>query len=879
MVGMKIQFDEQEYQLQAIQAITEIFQGQPMRGSSLICPRGEMVGREVTEMAISNKLEISDAEVLTNLQKIQERNRLKKSTHLHNWNFTIEMETGTGKTYVYIRTIFELHKRYGFSKFIIVVPSVAIREGVYKSFQMTAAHLAEKYPGQLCHYFKYDSTKLEQVREFAMSSQMEVMIINIDAFRKSFEDPTKASKANLIHREQDKLCGQKPIQLIQATRPIVIIDEPQSVDHTVKAKEAIASLHPLCKLRYSATHRETYNLLYKLDPVTAYQRRLVKKIEVLSIQAEPDHNQPYLKLLKVSHQNGYKAMVEMDVLGKNGLARVKKEIDIHRKKDLYPLSGKRDLYRGYVVEGIDCYPGKESVQFANGQILRLGEAIGVDEDWIKRQQIHATIQTHLDKECRLVPKGIKVLTLFFIDRVENYRVYPKGSSWKKGKYAKMFEEEYNKLIRLSKYQALLQMAPALQKPAEEVHGGYFARDQQGRFKNSRMTKDGRLRATKDDESTFALIMKEKEKLLSLQTPLRFIFSHSALREGWDNPNVFQICTLVETKDPMTKRQKIGRGLRLAVDQEGRRQYDEETNVLTIIANESYQAFAELLQKEIAQETGIKWEKMEQIVTEAKLTRETQSAKEKQRNDVALFTKKWEAIWQEIHTKTIYAVEWDPRELKQCCIMAIQQLKQFFPRKVRKETAWVQMDHSGLSSQLQTIEQLAATETNKLLPNLLRHLQEQTHLKKQTIVEILLASQRLDQFVANPRAFIEAVATAINQEKRRLIRNGVQYERIDEGRCYRQSLFDYQALIAELRSWGMDGVDQDALLSFLSDHFKEKQNFGEKQGELIQFYDQLPSSFKIDTPLGSYQPTWALHIQREDREKWYLGMGTIAEPSF
>src|SRR5699024_2298708 len=355
---MKLKFDNMQYQTDAVESIVDIFEGQSMRVSNFSVSMGEIIGQETTDLGIGNKLELSDSELLENVQKIQVRNHLPKSKDIHDNNFTIEMETGTGKTYVYIKTIYELNKRYGFSKFIIVVPSVAIREGVYKTFQMTEEHFNELYPGQSCNYFIYDSAKLEHVRDYATSNNIEGMIINIDAFRKSFDDPSKQNKANLIHRERDTMNGQKPIHFIQETKPIVIIDEPQSVDNTKKAKEAIASLNPLCKLRYSATCREQYNVMYKLDPVDAFEQELVKKIEVLSIRSDADFNDPYIKLINVSNKNGYKAIVEMDVQKKNGsVKRERKQVDPNSKNDLYLLSGERDLYQGYVIAGIDCNPG------------------------------------------------------------------------------------------------------------------------------------------------------------------------------------------------------------------------------------------------------------------------------------------------------------------------------------------------------------------------------------------------------------------------------------------------------------------------------------------------------------------------------------------
>lgn len=949
---MKIKFDKQQYQLDAIQSITDVFAGQPVKVSNFTVRMGDIVGQEITELGIGNKLELSEADVLENVQHIQMQNHLKKSATIQDWNFTVEMETGTGKTYVYTRSIFELNKQYGFSKFIIVVPSVAIREGVYKSLQMTEEHFANEFPGQHCHYFKYDSSKLEQVREFATSTDIEVMIINIDAFRKSFDDPSKESKANLIHRERDSMNGKKPIQFIQQTHPIVIIDEPQSVDNTDKAKEAIASLNPLCKLRYSATHKEMYNLMYKLDPVDAFEQRLVKKIEVLSVSSEDDFNDPYVKLISVSNKGGYKAKVEIDEKKKNGIvARVTKEINPNSKNDLYLLSGERELYRGFVVEGIDCYPGNESVEFENGKILRLGESLGgIDDDLLKRYQIRETIRTHLDKELKLVHQGIKVLSLFFIDRVENYRIYPKGKRWEKGKYAVMFEEEYANLMKLPKYRTLFEDDQYISAhSAEEVHNGYFSQDRHGHFKNSKIGKDGSLRLNKDDESAFKLIMKEKEKLLSFETPLRFIFSHSALKEGWDNPNVFQICTLVETKDPFTKRQKIGRGLRLSVNQEGLRQYDENVNILTVIANESYQEFAESLQKEMEEETGLKFGYLEEqafsgiAVTDgetgkAKEIGYDQSAKiyafllkEKfidkkgkvenklkeaiakkiftvpeefkniqtdieqvikrsikklpvfnkkdevkiKLNKEVLLSEEFKQLWEHIKYKTTYSVILNTQALKTNCVAAIQKLDPLKARKIKRENALLKVDQSGITGQGLTMRVYEVQEEKRKLPDILRYLQEHTNLKRRTLVDILIESKRLEDFEKNPQAFMEAVVKIINQEKRKLIIDGIKYERVGDHAFYKQALFEHQELVGYMRANAIKVSDEKSVYNYIRYDSTVEQAFAEKlnNDDDVKLFIKLPSFFVIDTPLGNYNPDWAVLVEKEGMETLFFVVET------
>ena len=593
---MKLKFKTQDFQTTAVNAVADLFAGQDKISTTFSIVDGEYDGRQVriiNEFGIGNALNIAPDDLLTNMNAAQKRNNLQKTNALYPFSdyregdrqFCIEMETGTGKTYVYTKTIFELNKRYGFTKFIIVVPSVAIREGVYKSFQITGEHFGVHYDNVPCRYFIYNSVKLSDVRQFATSNNIEIMIINIDAFKKA---------ENIINQAQDKLNGETAMRYIQDTNPVVIIDEPQSVDNTEKSKEAIASLNPLCVLRYSATHREKRNLLYRLTPVDAYQMGLVKQIVVSSNTVENDHNKPYIALKSVSNEGGYKAKIEIDVLGKGGTV-TRKTVTAKPNDDLFVLSGGRELYEGYSIAGIDCAPGRELIEFSDTSTLKKGESIGaVDESIIKRAQIFRTIEAHLEKELRFLQAGkdIKVLSLFFIDKVENYRTI----EGEKGVYAEMFESCYTELLSRDKFAPLLGKFPAA---IESVHNGYFSQDKKGIYKNTKGD-------TLADDDTYNTIMRDKEWLLSFDCPLRFIWSHSALKEGWDNPNVFQVCTLVEQKSIFTQRQKIGRGLRLCVDQGGNRIEDKDVNILHVMANESFAEFAESLQKEIEAETGVKF---------------------------------------------------------------------------------------------------------------------------------------------------------------------------------------------------------------------------------------------------------------------------------
>ncbi len=600
---MKLKFKIQQFQTDAVNAVVDLFRGQEKKNSTFTIERENQMNLIDNGYGVGNNLTLTDVQICTNMQEIQKRNCLATTNDVYahqgfssenaplqdghalaasGKHFCLELETGTGKTYVYTKTIFELHKQYGFSKFIIVVPSVAIREGVYKSFEITADHFSMQYDNVPYRFFIYNSTKLSTVRNFAVSTDIEIMIINIDAFKKS---------ENIINQAQDKLNGETAMRYIQDTNPIVIIDEPQSVDNTDKAKEAIASLNPLCVLKYSATHREKINLLYRLTPVDAYQMGLVKQIAVSSNQVANDFNKPYIRLVSVSNANGFSAKIEIDKAAKSGKVD-RKIITIKSSSDLFALSGERELYDGYSLAGIDATPGGESIEFTNGDILPLGKSMGdIDEALLKKAQIRRTIETHLEKELRYTDKGIKVLSLFFIDEVKKYRT--EGG---KGLYAEMFEESYNELMSLPKFETLRNKFPS---SVEKVHDGYFSQDKKGNYKNTKGD-------TQDDYSTYNTIMRDKEWLLSYDCPLRFIFSHSALKEGWDNPNVFQVCTLIEQKSTFTCRQKIGRGLRLCVDQSGERIENKSINVLHVMANESFAEFAETLQREIEQETGVKF---------------------------------------------------------------------------------------------------------------------------------------------------------------------------------------------------------------------------------------------------------------------------------
>ena len=467
---MKLKFKNQEFQTEAVNSVADLFIGQEKSSTTFsIDENSTQMNLLQNDFGFGNKLMIDDDTLISNMHAIQKRHKLPITRDFESKQYSIEMETGTGKTYVYTKTILELNNRYGFTKFIIVVPSIAIREGVYKSLQVTKEHFSNLYDSVPYNYFIYNSSKLSDVRAFVTSNNIEIMIINIDAFKKA---------ENIINQEQDKLNGETAMRYIQDTNPIVIIDEPQSVDNTPKSKEAIQSLNPLCVLRYSATHREKINLLYRLTPVDAYQMGLVKQICVSSNSVANDFNKPYIYLKSVSNENGFSAKIEMDIEGKEGkVERTTKTV--RAGDDLYILSGKRELYQDYVIEGIDCTKRFECLEFSNSEIVKLGKAIGsVDENIMKKAQIYRTIEAHLDKEMRYYDKGIKVLSLFFIDEVKKYRT----ESGEKGIYAQMFEECYTELINKPKYEELRNR---FNPNVELAHNGYFSQDKKGTYRDTK----------------------------------------------------------------------------------------------------------------------------------------------------------------------------------------------------------------------------------------------------------------------------------------------------------------------------------------------------------------------------------------------------------
>lgn len=607
---MKLQFKHQKFQADAAKAVVDVFAGQPYLTPTYMIDRGSETrltdtDEEFTGWANQKLIPaLTDDMILERIRKIQRANQIKPSDKLEGrYNLTIEMETGVGKTYTYIKTMYELNKAYGWSKFIVVVPSVAIREGVFKSFQITQEHFAEEY-GKKIRFFIYNSARLTEIDRFASDSNINVMIINSQAFN------AKGKDARRIYMKLDEFRSRRPIDIIAKTNPVLIIDEPQSVEGK-QTKERLKEFHPILTLRYSATHKSDsiYNMIYRLDALEAYNKKLVKKIAVKGISASgttATEGFVFLESINVSGANPT-ATIRFDVKGKTGVRQVSRTVN--EGFNLYDQSGQLEEYKnGYTISRIDARD--DHIEFLNGKKLFLGDIMGsIDEEQIRRIQIHETIVSHIERERQLFHKGIKVLSLFFIDEVAKYKQYDEAGQPVNGIYADMFEEEYKAVIE--NYQRefgdddYIRYLDAIS--ANSTHAGYFSVDKKGKLTDGKIDKKEK---TSDDVSAYDLIMKNKELLLDRdpkRSPVRFIFSHSALREGWDNPNVFQICTLKQSTSEVRKRQEVGRGLRLCVNEDGDRMDTgvlgnevHNINVLTVIASESYDSFAKGLQSEIAE---------------------------------------------------------------------------------------------------------------------------------------------------------------------------------------------------------------------------------------------------------------------------------------
>ncbi len=831
---MKITFEPNlEYQQEAISAVVGLFEGQTLDDSDYRYGMREEGQLDFID-GIGNHLALSDEQLLANLQKVQQHNGIAVSESLEGMHFSVEMETGTGKTYVYLRTIYELNSKFGFKKFVIVVPSVPIREGVLKNLQITHDHFQTLYDNTPVSYKVYDRNRISQLRGFATSDNIEILVINIDAFAKD---------ENVINKPNDKLNGQEPIKFIQSTRPIVIVDEPQNMESEKRAA-AIANLNPLCTLRYSATHRNRYNLIYSLNPVKAYDLGLVKQIEVDSVMEENSMNGAFVELIAiVATKTRITAKITIDVNDKDGVKR--KSVTAKVGVDLYELSNHREIYRnGYIIEGIDASNG--FISFSNNEVLYHGQRQGGLNDEIMKFQIRRTIEEHLNKELRLNKQGIKVLSLFFIDRVANYRSYDAQGNPVKGKFAVWFEEIYNELIAKPIYQSLNKY------PVEKIHNGYFSQDKKGRLKDT-------TGETQADDNTYNLIMRDKELLLDIDNPLRFIFSHTALREGWDNPNVFQICTLNETKSEMKKRQEIGRGLRLAVNQEGVRIYDKNINRLTVVANEAYNDFAKALQSELKEDCGVDFG----------------NRINNKRNRIAVTYRKgfeadplFLAIWEKLKTKTTYRVKYDTDELIKAAGKAVKELPRIEKPSVHSVKNEVVITAKGVTSQYKG-DRVSAHKSDYTIPDMLGYIQRHTELTRSTIMRIIAESGRLDDLAANPQLFMDLAIASIKRVLHDMMIDGIEYRKLGDS-TYEMRLFEDWETYKDKDTFEVSRNDKTIYDCFMPLDSPVENQFAKdcESSEQVKFYFKLPGWFKIPTPIGNYNPDWAV-VFEDDRRIYFV----------
>ena len=977
---MKIQFKEQQFQLDAVNAVADIFLGQPNRQGIhyMADPGRDTEGLNLVHDAYRNApIELSDEQILKQMQKIQVRHHIQPSKTLFkenfdthtSYNFTVEMETGTGKTYTYIRTIMELNKRYGWLKFIIVVPSVAIREGVLKSFQMMDDHFQLEY-GKKPRYFVYDSSRLGELDTFANSSDIRVMIINSQAFNANGKD------ARRINMEQESFNWRKPIDVIASMNPILIIDEPQSVEGKA-TKERLKDFAPLFTLRYSATHKETYNMVYRLDAMDAYNRKLVKKIAVKAIeQLGTTGTEGYLYLQEIVPQKtgAPKARIEFEQKTKTGGIKRRTRL-VEELFDLYSESNNLEVYRGWTLSHYNAR--ENTIQIGATQTLSVGQVIGeADEEALRRHQIRETIKSHLTKEIELYGMGIKVLSLFFIDEVAKYKQYDAQHNPFNGEYADIFETEYGMALNeLLAEHPKGEYADYLRQhsDASQVHAGYFSVDKVKKSDKTIFVDFKSATEKKKNESVdkdaYDLIMKDKERLLSFEEPVRFIFSHSALKEGWDNPNVFQICTLKQSGAEIRKRQEIGRGMRLAVNQDGVRQ-DIDTlgddvhniNRLTIIANESYEKFARSLQEELKevlkdrpQTINEEWLRDKVLVNESgnelKITpeiardlyfdlianhyidrtggllpafdeaiqlgtvqlpdsiqgyesavghllesvyspsryqieneNETSIILGKEVNEENIARQEFLSLWKTINHKSTFQVDFDDEELINRVVKELNQ--NLVVNQIEFEVTEAEareMEEVGyiFDKNRNGTKRYAVKATPiQVKYDLLGEVAEQTQLTRQTVADILsqMQEEKFNYFKTNPEEFIRKTSRIINDQKSSQIVEKISYNILEDS--YDTTLFydnkdsgkiaDSNRILKSHKSvynyTKVDSITEKKLQAALEEH------------DDVQVYVKLPNGFKISTPMGNYNPDWAIAFREGSVKHIYFVAETKGDMS-
>ena len=967
---MKLRFKHQKFQEDAVKATCDIFTGQIKSEHRFLMDQGNTDGTLLARLEQAGfgnaDISLQDAQLIKNLHEVQGLQNIARNTKIERLNgrpvFTIEMETGTGKTYTYIKTMYELNKQYGWRKFIVVVPSIAIREGVYKSFQTTAEHFAEDY-GKKIRFFIYNSTKLNELEQFSEDPNINVMIINTQAFN------ARGADARRIYMQLDSFRSRKPIDVIAATKPIIIVDEPQSVLGTDRnanvTRESIVKFNPLFFLNYSATHREDFNKVYRLDAVDAYQKQLVKKITVKGISVRGGSaTNGYLYLQKINIYPNKKptATVAFEFNTKTGGGMTRKTKTLVLGDDIYMHSGELEAYHnGYKISEINARDDAGYVDFVNGIRIHEGEVIGeTSPDDVRRIQIRETIMSHLETERKLFSKGIKVLSLFFIDKVANYKCYDETGE-KKGVYAEIFEEEFKEAIDVYlnqrlKFEEDAEFRKYLEKfKASEIHAGYFSIDKKGHAIDSTEKKEG----GSDDVSAYDLIMKNKERLLDFKEPVRFIFSHSALREGWDNPNVFQICTLRESDADIKKRQEIGRGLRLCVDQNGIRQDAEilgenlvhDTNVLTVIANESYESFANSLQNEFSEiiskrpkdasaslfngsvlqdasgaksaviddnaaadiyaglvmaglvdrtskqltedyhalSDEMKLQKIREAVGElyapyaenienilasiydpkrGQLVTNARRSVKLNLNPEKFASKKFKELWDHINEKTYYTVEFDESELVERCINSLNRnlrvtkteviVTEGLLKTVGKDK--LEMVRERIGTPIAISELMGDNIKYDIISEISKSQNDGgTSLTRKAIAKILseIDPAVFDKFKINPEEFIHNAIQLINEQKASTVVEHIQYDKLNE-KWDGGEIFINSEITGEYNHNLIDTPNNHLYDKLRYDSDIEK-NFAEEldKSDAVEVYVKLPKRFYIDTPMGHYNPDWAI----------------------
>ena len=976
---MKLRFKHQKFQEDAVKATCDIFTGQIKSEHRFLMDQGNTDGTLLARLEQAGfgnaDISLQDAQLIKNLHEVQGLQNIARNTKIERLNgrpvFTIEMETGTGKTYTYIKTMYELNKQYGWRKFIVVVPSIAIREGVYKSFQTTAEHFAEDY-GKKIRFFIYNSTKLNELEQFSEDPNINVMIINTQAFN------ARGADARRIYMQLDSFRSRKPIDVIAATKPIIIVDEPQSVLGTDRnanvTRESIVKFNPLFFLNYSATHREDFNKVYRLDAVDAYQKQLVKKITVKGISVRGGSaTNGYLYLQKINIYPNKKptATVAFEFNTKTGGGMTRKTKTLVLGDDIYMHSGELEAYHnGYKISEINARDDAGYVDFVNGIRIHEGEVIGeTSPDDVRRIQIRETIMSHLETERKLFSKGIKVLSLFFIDKVANYKCYDETGE-KKGVYAEIFEEEFKEAIDVYlnqrlKFEEDAEFRKYLEKfKASEIHAGYFSIDKKGHAIDSTEKKEG----GSDDVSAYDLIMKNKERLLDFKEPVRFIFSHSALREGWDNPNVFQICTLRESDADIKKRQEIGRGLRLCVDQNGIRQDAEilgenlvhDTNVLTVIANESYESFANSLQNEFSEiiskrpkdasaslfngsvlqdasgaksaviddnaaadiyaglvmaglvdrtskqltedyhalSDEMKLQKIREAVGElyapyaenienilasiydpkrGQLVTNARRSVKLNLNPEKFASKKFKELWDHINEKTYYTVEFDESELVERCINSLNRnlrvtkteviVTEGLLKTVGKDK--LEMVRERIGTPIAISELMGDNIKYDIISEISKSQNDGgTSLTRKAIAKILseIDPAVFDKFKINPEEFIHNAIQLINEQKASTVVEHIQYDKLNE-KWDGGEIFINSEITGEYNHNLIDTPNNHLYDKLRYDSDIEK-NFAEEldKSDAVEVYVKLPKRFYIDTPMGHYNPDWAIAFKDESGVK-------------